>query len=270
MPVGGAGAGAQLVDLALQPRGLQRALGDQDQPIGLERLLDEVVGAELDRRHRGLDVAVAGNHHHRHVAVLLLDDLQQLAGRRAASPAARCRAAPDAAGAPRSPPAPRRNCAPGAVEWPSSERMPETIRECRLRRRRPGYRRASGRPVCLRSAADAGGGPAPAAAASKRNGSVISTCAPRPPSARGEAVEQFDPAVMVLEDLDDDRQAEAGAFGARRDVGLDQLAPILARKALAVVADGDADDAVVDRRARRRSCPSPRARRARRCPRRRS
>ena len=54
------------------------------------------------------------------------------------------------------------------------------------------------------------------------DGNLISTCAPRPPSARGQAVEQLDVAVMILEDLDDDRQAEAGAFGARRHVGLDQ------------------------------------------------
>ena len=35
----------QLLDLALEPRGFQRAVGDQHQPVGLERLLDEVVGA---------------------------------------------------------------------------------------------------------------------------------------------------------------------------------------------------------------------------------
>ena len=53
--------------------------------------------------------------------------------------------------------------------------------------------------------------------------------------------------MVILEDLDDDRQAEAGALGAGRDVGFDQLVAILVREALAVVADGDADDAVVDR-----------------------
>ena len=76
--IGGAGACAQLADFAPQPRRLQRALDDEDQPVGLERLLDEVVGAELDRGDRGFDVAVAGDHHHRHVAVLLLDHFQQL------------------------------------------------------------------------------------------------------------------------------------------------------------------------------------------------
>jgi hypothetical protein len=56
-------------NLALQLGGLERALGDQDQPVGLERLLDEVVGAALDGRDGGLDVAVAGDHHHRQVGM---------------------------------------------------------------------------------------------------------------------------------------------------------------------------------------------------------
>ncbi len=77
-PVDRATAGLEVVDLALQARGLERALGDQDQTVRLERLLDEVVGAELDRRHRGLDVAVAGDHHHGDVRVLLLDRFEQL------------------------------------------------------------------------------------------------------------------------------------------------------------------------------------------------
>ena len=68
----------QLPDLALQSRGLQRAVGDQDQPVGLERLLDEVVGALLDRGDRGFDVAVAGDHHHRHFGMVHLDDVEQL------------------------------------------------------------------------------------------------------------------------------------------------------------------------------------------------
>ena len=55
----------ELLDLALEPRGLQRAVGDQHQPVGLERLLDEIVGAALDGGDRGFDVAVAGDHHHR-------------------------------------------------------------------------------------------------------------------------------------------------------------------------------------------------------------
>src|SRR5262249_10907365 len=39
---------------------------------------DEIVGAELDRRHRGFDVAVAGDHHHRQFRILLLDGAEQL------------------------------------------------------------------------------------------------------------------------------------------------------------------------------------------------
>ena len=77
-PVDGAAARLQLVDFALQARGLERAFGNQDQTVRLERLLDEVVGAELDRRHRRLDIAVAGNHHDRHVRILPLDRLKQL------------------------------------------------------------------------------------------------------------------------------------------------------------------------------------------------
>ena len=68
----------ELLHLALQPRGLQRPRRHQDQPVGLERLFDEVVGAALDGGDRGLDVAVAGDHHHRHVGVVLLDLLEQL------------------------------------------------------------------------------------------------------------------------------------------------------------------------------------------------
>ena len=56
---------AQLQNLAPQLAGLERALDRQQQPVGLERLLDEVVGTLLDRRHRGLDRAVAAEHDHR-------------------------------------------------------------------------------------------------------------------------------------------------------------------------------------------------------------
>ena len=68
----------EFLDLALEARVLQRAVRDQDQPVGLERLFDEVIGAALDRRDRGFDVAVAGDHHHRQIGIVLLDLLQQL------------------------------------------------------------------------------------------------------------------------------------------------------------------------------------------------
>src|SRR3712207_8619921 len=44
---------------------------------GLERLLDEVVGALLDRRDRGLDRAVAAEHDHGDVGVLRLHALDR-------------------------------------------------------------------------------------------------------------------------------------------------------------------------------------------------
>ena len=68
----------ELLDLALEPRGLQRAVGHQHQPVGLERLLDEIVGAVLDGGDRGFDIAVAGDHHHRQLGMLLLDGVEQL------------------------------------------------------------------------------------------------------------------------------------------------------------------------------------------------
>ena len=53
------GAGAQVAHLALEAGRLERALGHEHEPIRLERLLDEVVGAGLDGRDGCLDVAVA-------------------------------------------------------------------------------------------------------------------------------------------------------------------------------------------------------------------
>ena len=68
----------ELLDLTFKPRGLQRALGHQHQPVGLERLLDEIIGAMLDGGDGGFDIAVAGNHHHRQIGMLLLDGIEQL------------------------------------------------------------------------------------------------------------------------------------------------------------------------------------------------
>ena len=44
----------ELPHFALEPRILQRALGDQQQAIGFERLFDEIIGAAFDRGYRGL------------------------------------------------------------------------------------------------------------------------------------------------------------------------------------------------------------------------
>src|ERR1700716_837087 len=68
----------EFLPLALQARGFQRPRRHQNQPVGLEGLFDEVIGAALDRRDRGFDIAVPRNHHHRYVGVVLLDLLQQL------------------------------------------------------------------------------------------------------------------------------------------------------------------------------------------------
>ena len=68
----------EFLHFALQPRGLQRPRRHQDQPVGLERLFDEIVGAALDRGDRGFDIAVAGDHHDRQIGMVPLDLLQQL------------------------------------------------------------------------------------------------------------------------------------------------------------------------------------------------
>ena len=125
--VGAAERGCEFGDFAAQARGLQRPFRDQHQPVGLEGLLDEVIGAD------GLIAVTA-------VSILpwpeiitmgrsgcwRLDDLREIAARRASSPASRCRERSGAAGAPRWRPAPRRNFAPCAPRWPSSSRMPDT------------------------------------------------------------------------------------------------------------------------------------------------
>ena len=73
-----AGTLPQLFVLALQPRRFDRALDDDQQPVRFERLLDEVVSADLDRRDGGFDIAVAADHHDRDMRQLALDDLQNL------------------------------------------------------------------------------------------------------------------------------------------------------------------------------------------------
>ena len=98
-----AGLELQFLHFALQPRRFQRALHHMQQPVGLERLFDEVVGALLDRGDRGLDGAMAGDHHHRQIGLLALDGVQHLNAVQPASLAARCRARRAADGA-RAPP----------------------------------------------------------------------------------------------------------------------------------------------------------------------
>ena len=61
-----AGAQFQLGILAPQQRRLDRPRDDEQEPVGLERLLDKVIGADLDRLDRGLDRPMAADHDHRH------------------------------------------------------------------------------------------------------------------------------------------------------------------------------------------------------------
>ena len=56
----------QLLVLAPERRAFDRPRDQQQQPVGLERLFDKIVGADPDRLDRGLDRAVAADHHHRH------------------------------------------------------------------------------------------------------------------------------------------------------------------------------------------------------------
>ena len=96
----------------------------------------------------------------------------------------------------------------------------------------------------------AGVGSVTAMRAATRSGKDITTSAPTPPSARVSPSSSSTAPPWSSKTFDDDRQAEAGALGAGRHIGLEQLAAVLLRKALAVVADGNARNAVcVDREA---------------------
>ena len=68
----------ELAHFALEPRILQRPLGHQQEPVGLERLFDEIVGAALDRGDGGFDIAVAGYHHDRQFGMLGFEAVEQL------------------------------------------------------------------------------------------------------------------------------------------------------------------------------------------------
>ena len=68
----------QLLHLALQLKRLERAQRDEDQAVGLERLLDVIVGAALDSGHRRLDVAVARDDDDRQIGIASLHVGQHL------------------------------------------------------------------------------------------------------------------------------------------------------------------------------------------------
>ena len=59
-----------------QPRRFQRTRDNQQQSVGVEWLLDEIIGADLDGPHRRFDGAVATDHDHRHLRLLAVQVLQ--------------------------------------------------------------------------------------------------------------------------------------------------------------------------------------------------
>ena len=73
-----AGLEFQFLHFAPQARRFERAADDVDQAVGLERLLDEIVGALLDRGDGRFDRAVAGDHHHRQVRLFALERIEHL------------------------------------------------------------------------------------------------------------------------------------------------------------------------------------------------
>ena len=191
------------------------------QPVGLERLLDEVVGAELDRRHRRLDVAVAGDHHHRHVRVLALDRLEQLQS-------VELRALQPDVEQDQLRPArfDRRDRLVGIARQPRPvalvlEDAGDEFADVVFVVDDQNVSSHQDEPILSFSA-----GAAMAFVAAQRQPHQHSG-APPAVGAR-QPVEKIDAAAVVLEDLDDDRQAEPGALGARRHVGLDQPVAVLA------------------------------------------
>ncbi len=68
----------ELTDLALEPRIFQRPVSNHQEAVRLEWLFDEIIGAALDRRDRGLDIAVAGNHDDRQFGVFLFEGIEKL------------------------------------------------------------------------------------------------------------------------------------------------------------------------------------------------
>ena len=129
-----AGLELQFLHFALQPRRFQRPLHHMQQPVGLERLFDEVIGALLDRGDRGLDGAMARDHHHRHIRLLALQGIQYLD---AVQPRA---LQPDIENdqlrpARRVPPPARLRCRPPcASHSPRPAECPRSSRECPPRR----------------------------------------------------------------------------------------------------------------------------------------
>ena len=73
-----AGLELQFLHLAAQARGFERAADHVNQPVGLERLFNEIVGALLDGGDGRLDRAVAGDHHNRKIGLFALERIEHL------------------------------------------------------------------------------------------------------------------------------------------------------------------------------------------------
>ncbi len=139
-PVRRASACAQVRNFATESGRFQRAIRHKHQSVGLERLLNEVVCAELDRGHRRLDVAVTGNHHDGKRRMVLLDHLQELQTVEPRPLHPDVQKTRDAADGLRWRQAPHLNSSPCASRVLRRTGCPRRLREYRSRRQRSEYR----------------------------------------------------------------------------------------------------------------------------------
>ena len=248
----------ELAHLALESRVLQRPVGDQQQPVGLERLLDEVVGAALDRGDRGFDIAVTGNHHDRQFGMLLLEAVEQL---QAVEPAAlQPDVEEDQIGPARDDGAERlvavaRGAGAVALVLQDARDQIADIRfvvddqdigchDLTVARIYIGYSAA-----VRGSTAGCGG------RKRLRDEAQLHPGAARARNLLGR-VAQLEAAAMFFENAADDGEAEAGALLARRHIGLEQARAVFLRQADAVV--DHVDDDCPCRRAARCTTMRPR------------
>ena len=69
--------GLQILHLALETGRFQRALGNQNEPVSLERLFNKVISPALDGSNGRFHATMAGDHDNRQFRVLLLDNRKQ-------------------------------------------------------------------------------------------------------------------------------------------------------------------------------------------------
>ena len=74
--VGGAGAKLQFLVFAAQAVGLDGAVDQNNQAVGLERFFDEVIGAVLDGGDSGFDITVAAHYQNRDRRMIPFQDLE--------------------------------------------------------------------------------------------------------------------------------------------------------------------------------------------------